>query len=90
MLSVEKEKGQIWLREQLLCDVEYEISEPLNASANPHVQRITLVMAEEDCAALLDAYDLTLVMANGQSCHIPRPLQHLGSNCIECYVESSS
>ncbi len=90
MLTVEKAKGQIWLREQLLCDVEYEISEPLKRTAGPQVQRITLVVSEEHCASLLDAYELTLVMADGQRCHIPRPIQHLGSNCIECYVESSS
>ncbi len=90
MLPVEKAKGQIWLREQLLCDIEYEISEPMSVGVKPHVQRITLVVAEEHCAMLLDAYDLTLVMADGQRCHIPRPIQHLGSNCIECYVESSS
>jgi hypothetical protein len=44
---------------------------------------------EEHCAMLLDAYNLTLVLANGQRCPIPRPLQHLGFNWIECYVESS-
>jgi hypothetical protein len=45
MLPVEKEKGQIWLREQLLCEVEYEVSEPLKANVEPQVQRVN-----SDCA----------------------------------------
>jgi len=90
MLPVEKAEGQIWLRDQHLCDVEYEISEPMSASAMPHVQRVILVVPEEHCAVLLDSYELILVMADGQRCHIPRPLQHLGLNCIECYVESTT
>jgi hypothetical protein len=89
MLPVEKATGQIWLREQFLCDVEYDISEPLSVGANLQVQRIILVVPEEHCAVLLDSYELTLVIADGQRCHIPRPLQHLGLNRLECYVESS-
>jgi hypothetical protein len=89
MLPVEKATGQIWLRDQHLCDVEYEISEPLSASAMPHVQRIILVVPEEHCAALLDSYELILIMADGQRHHIPRPIQRVGLGVLECYVESS-
>jgi hypothetical protein len=89
MLPVEKAKGQIWLHDKFLCDVEYDISKPLKRTDGPQVQRVTLVVPEEHCAVLLDSYDLTLVLADGQRFRIPRPLQHLGSNRIECYVESS-
>jgi hypothetical protein len=88
MLAVEKAQGQIWLRGEFLCEIEYEISALLKHTRNPHVQRITLTVPEEHCAVLLDAYELILVMADGQHHHIPRPMHHLGSNYFECYVES--
>lgn len=90
MLPVEKAKGQVWLEDQFLCDVEYEISEPLKLIRKFHVQRICFVVAEEHCAVLLNAYNLTLVLASGQRCHIPRPFHHHGSGSMECYVESVS
>jgi hypothetical protein len=88
MLPVGKEKGHIWLRDQFLCDVDYDISNPLRSTSGPQVQRIALTVPEEHCASLLDAYDLVLVLADGQRCRIPRPIQHLGLNNLECYVES--
>jgi hypothetical protein len=88
MLPVEKDTGHIWLRGQFLCDVDYDISKPLRSDSQPQVQRIILTVSEEHCATLLDAYDLVLELANGQRCPIPRPIQHLGANHLECYVES--
>jgi len=88
MLPIGKEKGYIWLRDQFLCDVDYDIGEPLSFESGPQVQRIILAVPEEHCALLLDSYELELVLADGQRCPIPRPIQHLGSNKLECYVES--
>jgi hypothetical protein len=88
VLPVEKAQGQIWLRDKFLCDIEYEISEPLRNSRTSHVQRIVLVVPEAHCATLLDAYELILVLDNGQRQPIPRPLHYKGSNRFECYVES--
>jgi hypothetical protein len=88
MLPVGKEKGHILLRNQFLCDVDYDIGEPLSFESGLQVQRIALTVSEEHCAALLNAYDLVLVLADGQRCPIPRPIQHLGLNNLECYVES--
>jgi hypothetical protein len=88
MLPIEKAKGQIWLHDKFLCEVEYEISEALGHSRTVHVQRIMLTVPEEHCAVLLDAYNLFLTLADGQRHRIPRPLQRLGSNYLECYVES--
>lgn len=90
MLPVGQGTGQMWLRDQFLCDVEYDIGEPLKFSRNPQVQRIDLVVPEEHCAALMDAYELVLVLGDGQRHHIPRPLRHLGEHHLECYVESPS
>jgi hypothetical protein len=90
MLPVEKAKGQIWLHDKFLCDVEYDISEPLKMTDHPPVQRITFTLDDEHCAPLLDTYDLTLVLADGRRCAIPRPLQRVGLGSLECYVESLS
>ncbi|MCC6457295.1 MAG: hypothetical protein IT328_20240 [Caldilineaceae bacterium] len=88
MLPVEQGSGQIWQDEQFLCDIDYDIDEPL-VSANGHkIQRVTFTVAEADCAQLLDAYGLTLVIADGRRCAIPRPLQLAGLDRLECYVES--
>lgn len=86
MLPHGKGKGQIWLGSRYLCDVEYDISNPVGTSASSAVQRLTLTVAargsfgepadaasgagsgkreEEDCVQLLDAYDLSLLLAYG-------------------------
>ena len=88
MLLVEKAKGQIWLGEQCLCDVEYEVSKTMKYTGNHEVQRIILILEDEHCTTLLDAYELTLVLTDGRRCKIPRPLQHVGLGDLECYVES--
>lgn len=88
MLSIEKGNGQIWLHDRFLCDVEYSISEPLRRTDGPEVQRITFILEEKDCAPLLNAYGLTLLLADGSRQQIPRPLQLIGLGTLECYVES--
>ena len=88
MLPVEKATGQLWLDEQYLCETEYEISEPFTSSNEHHVQRIKLVVPDEHCVRLLNAYNLSLVTKDGQRHPIPRPFLHRGSNHLECYVES--
>jgi hypothetical protein len=88
MLAVEQGSGQIWLYDEFLCHIEYDISEALSFIDGHQVQRIFLRLLEEGCAPLLDAYDLTLVIADGSRCAIPRPLQRMGLARIECYVES--
>lgn len=88
MLPVEKAKGQIFLSDHFLCEVEYDISEPLQVARNANVQRIKLDVPDEHCATLLDAYNLVLVLANGQRSRIPRPRLHAGLNSLECYVET--
>jgi hypothetical protein len=90
MLPVEKAQGQIWLYDQFLCNVDYDIGEPLKNTDGTQVQRITLNLLDEESAPLLDAYDLTLIIADGSRCAIPRPLQHVGLGQLECYVESPS
>src|SRR5687768_8410810 len=75
MLPMSQRTEQMWLREEFLCEVEYNIGEPLKFAYNPQVQRIDLVVLEVHCAAQLDMYDLTLMLADGQRYHIPRPLQ---------------
>jgi hypothetical protein len=88
MLPVEKAKGQVFLGQQFLCDVDYDISEPMKASRNSNVQRIVLDVPDEHCAMLLDAYNLFLVLADGQRHRIPRPLLNSTLNHLECYVET--
>ena len=87
MLPVEKGKGQVFVGQQFLCDVGYDINAPLHVDGDPQVQRIVLDVPDEHCATLLNAYNLTLVLADWQSLHIPRPLQLIGLNGVECYVE---
>jgi hypothetical protein len=87
MLPVEKGKGQLFIGGKFLCDVAYDISAPLHVDGNPRVQRILLDVPDEHCATLLNAYNLTLVLADGRRLHIPRPLQLVGLNGVECYVE---
>jgi hypothetical protein len=88
MLPVENAKGEILAGKQFLCMVEYEISAPILALHTPDVQRIVLEVPNEDCAALLDSYDLILVLADGRPYHIPRPILSLGTTRLECYVET--
>lgn len=88
MLPVEKAKGQIFLHDKFLCDVEYDISDPLKRPSAPQVQRVMLTVEDEHCAVLLDAYELTLILGDGRRCPIPRPIQRTGLGCLECYVES--
>jgi hypothetical protein len=88
MLPVEQDRGQIWQDGRFLCDIDYDIDAPLTSANGHQIQRITFTVAEEDCAPLLDAYDLTLVIADGSRCEIPRPLQQVGLGRLECYVES--
>jgi hypothetical protein len=90
MLPIEKGRGQIWHRDQLLCDVDYEIDDPQHFSDGFPVQRITFTLPAEDCAQLLDAYDLSLVIADGRRYAIPRPIQRVSIGQMECYVESLS
>jgi len=86
MLPVEKAKGQIFLHDKFLCDVEYDISEPLKSTGGPQIQHITLTVEDEHCAPLLAAYGLTLVVADGECFAIPRPIMRQAR--LECYVES--
>ena len=88
MLPVEKAQGQIFLNEKFLCEVEYEISEPLQLFSKPQVQRVLLNVPDERCATLLDSYDLILVLVDGDQHHIPRPIRHFGQTHLECYVET--
>ncbi len=88
MLPVEKAKGQIFLHDEFLCDVDYNISEPLKRTGGVQVQRVTFTVEDEHCTPLLDAYELTLIIGDGRRCSIPRPLQSMGLGCLECYVES--
>ena len=88
MLPVEKAKGQIWLHDKFLCDVEYEIDQPLKRTSGPQVQRVSFTVEDEHCTVLLDAYELTLILGDGRRCSIPRPIQKIGLGCLECYVES--
>jgi hypothetical protein len=90
MLPIEKAKGQIWLDDQFLCDVEYDIGTPISVSGKLQVQRIVFTLLEEHCTALLKALGLTLVLADGQRHDIPRPFQRLGEGSLECYFESLS
>jgi hypothetical protein len=87
MLPVEKAKGQIWLHDKFLCDIEYDISEPLKHTDGLQVQRVAFTLDDAHCVTLLDAYELTLVLADGRRFSIPRPLQRVGLGCLECYVE---
>ena len=88
MLPVEKATGQLWLRAEFLCDVEYDISQPLNSTGSSQVQRVTLTLEDEHCDKLIDAYELILILGDGRRCSIPRPLQKMGLGGLECYVES--
>jgi len=88
MLPVENGKGKIWRGDQFLCDVEYDIGEPLENTDGAQVQRILFNLPDEKSASLLDAYDLTLVSASGSRYAIPRPIQHADRSYLECYVES--
>lgn len=88
MLPVEQGIGQIWLDDRFLCDAEYAISQPLKSHNHHQAQRIILTVDEKECAPLLNAYGLTLVLANGSRQAIPRPFQHAGAGRLECYVES--
>jgi hypothetical protein len=87
MLPVEQGKGQVWRRDQFLCNVEYSISARLDLTDGLPLQRITLVLANKNCQPLLDAYDLTLVLADGSRCAIPRPLRSSDKEHLECYLE---
>jgi hypothetical protein len=87
MLPIGRGNGQIWLDDRFLCDVEYAINKPLK-SRDHQVQRIIFTLEEEDCAPLLDAYGLALILADGSRHAIPRPLQQAGVGRLECYVES--
>jgi hypothetical protein len=87
LLPAEQNKGAIWRDGRLLCDVEYSISELLQLTDGNPIQRVTLTLSEEDCASLLDAYDLTLVLANGTRRAIPRPLRSSDKEYLECYLE---
>jgi hypothetical protein len=87
MLPIEKGRGQIWHRDRFLCDIDYEIDEPQHFSDGFPVQRITLTLPE-DRAQLLDAYDLSLVIADGRRYAIPRPIRRVNAGQMECYVES--
>jgi hypothetical protein len=88
MLPVEKTKAQIWRGDQFLCDVEYDIGKPVTVNGKLHIQRVVFTLLQEHCAALLKAYDLMLVLADGRRYLIPRPLQRVELACLDCYVES--
>jgi hypothetical protein len=90
MLPVEQGKGQIWLREQFLCDVEYVIDEPMRRTGTLRVQRILFTLEDAHCATLLNAYGLILVTEDKGCYPIPLPLQQTGLGRLECYVESRS
>jgi hypothetical protein len=88
MLPVGQGIGQLWIEEQLLCETEYFIGEPMRGTGIIRVQRVILLLEDEHCNKLLDAYNIVLVSADGCHYPIPRPLQSLGLGCLECYVES--
>jgi hypothetical protein len=88
MLPVEQGKGQIWRRDQFLCNVEYSISARLDFADRIPVQHITLVLANKNCQPLLDAYDLTLVLADGSRWTIPRPLNLSDREHLESFIQS--
>jgi hypothetical protein len=88
MLPIEKGSGQIWNRDRFVCDVDYAIDDPRYFNDGYPVQRITFTLPEEDCAQLLDAYDLSLVIADGRRYAIPRPIRRVSVGQMECYVGS--
>jgi hypothetical protein len=88
MLPTGSGKGQIWQNDRCLCDVDYDIDAPLLHAGRHQVQRITLAVEDKHCVVLLRSYGLKLVLADGSTHRIPRPLQHNHSNKLECYVES--
>ena len=87
MLPVGSGSGQIWLKDEFLCNVEYKVDEARELAKRVRVQRIVLDVPEKHCEELLDAYELALVLADGQRWRIPRPLQHVGLGAVESYVE---
>ncbi len=88
MLPVESGNGQVWRRDQYLCDAQYEVSEPFQHNEFMDVQRITLTIDDADCEPLLRSYDLTLVMADGKRHQIPHPLRLTARGVLEVYLES--
>jgi hypothetical protein len=90
MLPVGQGKGQIWRSGELLCEVKYDIGEPIRRTGALRVQRILLTLEDEHCQLLVDVYGLILVMANGSQHAILRPFQLHGIGHLECYVETCS
>jgi len=90
MLPVEQGTGQIWLREQFLCNVEYSIGEPMRRTGTLRAQRVLLSLEDEHCDMRIDAYGLTLVTADGSRYAIPRSPHRIGLGRLEFYVESRS
>jgi hypothetical protein len=88
MLPVGEGMGQIWLLGKYLCEVEYFVGEPMRHVGNSQVQRVILILEDEHCEKLVDAYELNLVLKDDTCVAIPRPLQSIGLGCLECYVES--
>lgn len=88
MLPIGPGNGQVWHQARLVCDVEYRIDEPLKFLSGAVIQRVTLIVPDEHCVMLLDSYELSLVLADGQRHRIPRPLRLIEGNKLECYVET--
>ena len=89
MLPVEKGKGQVWRRDQFLCDAEYDVGEPFQRNEFIDVQRVLLTVDAADCDPLLHSYDLTLVTASGKHYKIPKPFSLVGPGHLEIYIESA-
>lgn len=88
MLPVGNGNGQLWRKDQFLCSVGYEISEPLQVGSRFSVQRVLFTVAVKDDHGLLKVYVLILIAADGNRYELPHSLQRSKAGKLECYVES--
>jgi hypothetical protein len=89
MLPVGHGQGQLWKGDEFLCDVDYEISEPLTFVSVAGTQHVKMLVHNYECEDLLHVAGLTLVLADGSRHRLPRPIDVVqGDGRLECFLNT--
>lgn len=87
MLPIGKGQGELWKGDTFLCEVDYEISEPLSYVTAADAQHVTMTVHDYACEDLLHIAGLTLILTDGSRHRLPRPIDIVrGDGRLECFL----